>query len=256
MNEQIITELAPRADASALVRKLGSYVLLSEEEIEFLEGMQSNLVKAPGGHTLVEDGADFPATFLVRSGWVQRCKVTPQGNRQILSFSMPGDFIGLHVNFRRTAACAAETIGAVELALIEPARILEIYQRFPILATGLSWSTVREFNILGEHAVSLGRRTARGRIAHLLLELWCRLKLVDRSPDVEPTIPLTQQHLADCMGLSTVHTNRILRQMEREGLIRYGRGVIHFVDFDRLSRAADFDPTFLEAFSVTKSRLS
>ena len=249
MNEQVVMELAAEPDASALVHKLGSYVLLSQEEIDFLEGLQTNVIKAPSGHAVVEDGQEFAATFLVRNGWLMRYKVLRDGRRQILSFSLPGDFIGLHVNFRRTAAYHVEAVSDVELALIEPMRTLDIYSRYPILASGLSWSTVREYNILGEHAVSLGRRTAVGRLAHLFLELSYRLRLLDQGSNIMPSIPLTQQLLADALGLSTVHTNRAMRRLAQDGLISYGRKSIELRNIDGLVEIADFEPGFLEAFA-------
>lgn len=238
--------------SSALVRKLGRMVLLSTAEVTFLEGLQANRAKFEKGRELVADGAEYPATFIVRRGWVARQKILEDGRRQILSFALPGDFLGLHVNFRRVAAYDAVALTDTEVALLDPNRVLEIYRDYPILASGLSWATVREFNVLGEQAVRLGRRSAAERMCHLLLELWYRLDLVDEAGERSLEFPLTQRDASDTLGLSQVHVNRTFRYLKEAGIIDYSRGTVAIRSFDKLKAIAAFEPEYLAPFQLRK----
>ena len=245
-----MTGLRPDETRSALVRKLGAMVLLTEEEIEFIEGLQNNVMQLPRGEVFIADGEPFTASFVIRSGWAVRYCELSDGRRQILSFALPGDFLGLHVNFRRRANYAAMTLGEAEIAAIEPTRLLEVSQRFPILSAGLSWSTAREFSILGDQAIRLGRMTSFERLGHLLLELWHRLELVGMNRGPAFDFPVTQQVLADTLGLSIVHLNRQLKRLSREGLIEYNRNSVRLLDIPRLEALTEFNPDRLDRFAV------
>ena len=152
--------------ASALVRRLGRSVLLTSEEVDYLETMQVNQASIDKGDEFLQDGEPMRLTFLIRSGWVMRYRITAGGRRLIIGISLPGDFIGLHVNFKNSSIYSAAALTDASLALIEPVRIIEIHRRFPVLASGLDWMTVRHANILSEHKVSLGARSAAQRILH------------------------------------------------------------------------------------------
>ena len=173
-----LVQTATGHDPSALIKKLAANVLLSPEETDFLEQLQTNVITLQKDETLIHDDQDLNTCFLIKSGWAIRFAITQAGRRQIIGVSLPGDFLALRVNFVRKAHYTVDALTAMEVAVIEPMRILEIYRQFPVLASGLDWSTVREFNILSEHNVSLGARNATQRIAHFTLELWCRLALV------------------------------------------------------------------------------
>lgn len=236
------------SEASAISRKLGGLILLSATEVEFLESIQNNRVRIEKGDTFVQEGSEFLATFIIRSGWVARERNIGDGRRQIISLALPGDFIGLHVNFKRQAAYDAKAMTDVEAALIEPSRVLEIHQQYPVLASGLSWSTVREYNILGEQAVRLGRKSATERLSHLILELYHRLDLVGLAGPESITFPLTQDDVADALGLSSVHANRTFKELKKRGLIEYSRDDIELIDIEKLKSLAGFNPAFLSGF--------
>ena len=247
---KIITDLRPSPEACAIARKLGAMTLLSDEEIEFLEGLHSNKIKVPKGVDFIVDGHDFNATFIVSKGWAVRYALTQTGRRQILSFALPGDILGLHVNFRRTATYSAAAMTDLELAVVEPLRMIEISQKFPVLAAGLSWCTAREFAILGDQAVRLGRLTARERIGHLILELWHRLRLVGLNDNEWMPFPMTQNDLADTLGLSVVHVNRQLQQLRGSGLIQMERNRVRISALEKLIDESHFEPQHLAAFKI------
>lgn len=236
-------------DASPLVRRLGRSVLLTSEEVDYLETMQVNQASVGKGDEFIHDGETLRVTFLIRRGWVIRYRITPAGRRLIIGVSLPGDFIGLHVNFSHSAIYSAAALTNTSLALIEPIRILEIHRRFPVLASGLDWVSVRHSNILAEHKVSLGARTAAQRILHFLLELWIRLEQVGLATAKGFELQLTQEQIGDCMGLSTVHVNRSLSRLGKENLLKIEKGVVTFPQVSRSIGFADFDERFLMEFA-------
>lgn len=236
--------------ASPLVSRLARSVLLTEEEVDYLESMQVNTVDLAKGDEFVRHGEDMRVTFLVRDGWVIRYKITAAGRRQIIGVSLPGDFIGLHINFSRSSIYNAMALTQTSLAMIEPVRILEIHRRFPVLASGLDWMTVRSANILSEHNVSLGARPAAQRILHFMLELWTRLASVGHAATDGFKLKLSQEQIADCMGLSSVHANRSLRRLVRENLIAIESGNLRFPRWRAAVEFADFDDRYLQAFAM------
>jgi CRP-like cAMP-binding protein len=243
---------AASAAMSAAVQRLASNVLLNEAEVEFFEQLQVNRIAMPRGEEFVRDGEDFNASFLIRKGWAIKYKFTKAGRRQIIGVCLPGDFIGLHVNFQRRSIYSVAALTEMEVAVIEPIRILEVYQKYPVLASGLDWMTVRNFNILSEHNVSLGARPAGQRILHFILELWCRLMVIDGASEDGFKLLMTQEQVADTMGLSLVHTNKNLRKLQKEGLIRVENGFVSFPDKKRAIEYADFDERFLEQFQTRR----
>jgi CRP/FNR family transcriptional regulator len=237
-------------DASPLVRRLGRSVLLTSEEVDYLETMQVNQAAVGKGDEFIHDGEPLRVTFLVRRGWVIRYRITPAGRRLIIGVSLPGDFIGLHVNFSHSSIFSAAALTNSSLALIEPVRILEIHRRFPVLASGLDWMSMRHANILAEHKISLGARTAAQRILHFLLELWIRLEQVGLANDKGFELELTQEQIGDCMGLSTVHVNRSLSRLSKEKLLKIEKGAVTFPEVSRSISFADFDERFLMEFAT------
>jgi CRP/FNR family transcriptional regulator len=243
-------------NASPLVRRLGRSVLLTSEEVDYLETMQVNQASIGKGDEFIHDGEPLRVTFLVRRGWVIRYRITPAGRRIIIGVSLPGDFIGLHVNFNHSAIFSAAGLTDTSLALIEPVRILEIHRRFPVLASGLDWMSVRHSNILSEHKVSLGARTAAQRILHFLLELWVRLEQVGLANGKGYELELTQEQIGDCMGLSTVHVNRSLSRLSKENLVRLDKGTVTFPQVSRSVSFADFDDRFLMEFETREEGMA
>lgn len=242
--------MQPPAASSALVRKLGSLCLMSEDEIQFLEGLQNNTIDVEAGYDFIVEGDDRKTTFIVVEGWAIRYTGLTDGRRQILSYALPGDILGLHINFNAQATYSAAAMNNLRLAAVDPRRVIEVYQKFPILASGLSWCTAREFAILGDQAMRLGRLPAKSRLAHLLLELWHRLELIGDNDGKWLEMPMTQSDLADTLGLSLVHTNRSLRDLRQSGLITMSRDFIKLENIDALVKMAEFNPDHLAEFSI------
>lgn len=240
----------PPTAATALVRKLGALCLMSDEEIAFMEGLQNHIVDIDKGTDFIEEGEDLRATCVIMEGWAIRYQLLDDGRRQILSYALPGDIIGLHINFRAKAAYSAAALTPLKIATVDPRRMLEISQKFPIIASGLSWCTAREFAILGDQAVRLGRLSASQRLAHLLLELWHRQDLIGEAEGDWVEMPMTQADLADTLGLSLVHTNRSLKKLKADNLITVSAESVRLNDVPALTEMAQFNPGHLAEFSI------
>lgn len=240
--DQSTLRLSVMQSNSALVRKLGTMTLLSKEEAAVLESLQSNIVRLKRGDVFISDGGSLSATFVLRAGWAARSLKTKSGRRQIISVALPGDILGLHASFRRTATYTAEALSELELSAVDPIQFLDVSRRFPLIAAGLSWFTAREFTILGDQTLRLGRLSAHQRIAHFLAEIYSRLEKIEEVEDGLLTIPMTQTDLADTLGLSHIHTNRELRKLRENGLIEVqGRRAVRILDIERLCDVGMFD---------------
>jgi len=229
-----------------LTRKLSVFVALSEEELAVLERLQECRHSFVVGRDMVHQGQSNQAAYILSSGWVCSYKIQADGTRQIVDFQVPGDFLGLRSVLLRTSDHGFEPIVDIEAAEVMTSDLLEAFAQAPRLATAILWAASRDEAMVVEHLVGIGRRDANARMAHFLLELGSRLALVDMGSKKGYDCPLTQYHLADVLGLSAVHVNRVLRQLRENGLLTFRDGHVTFQNYDGLVELAEFDPAYLD----------
>ena len=198
------------------------------------------------GVDMVHQGQVDQSAYILAKGWVCSYKLLPNGNRQIVDFQIPGDFLGLRSVLFRTADHNIEPVTMVEASEVIITDLLDAFATTPRLATAVLWAASRDEAMVVEHLVGIGRRNALERIAHYLLEFGARLKLVGLGTTDGYACPLSQFMLADALGLSAVHVNRILRQLREQGLLTFHRGRVTIHDFEGLVTLADFDKTYLD----------
>lgn len=241
-----------RAAASAIgdhvLRKLGVFVHLDGAHLAVLDDLLSDAVEVDGLQDIVTEGESCNHLFLLTQGWAVRYKLLSDGRRQILGFVIPGDFFGLRATLFDVADDTVQTLTDCRICRIPTENFVSILQKYPELGMAIVWSIVREYSVLAEHLVSLGRRSAYERTAHLLMELLNRLQLVRLAGEKDFEMPLTQELLADALGLSIVHVNRTLRRLRQQGLIRLNSQTrwITIDQPDDLAEAADFNPDYLD----------
>ena len=233
-------------ETSPLTRKLSAFVTLSEIELGVLERLYQRRRSFAAGRDLVHQGQSEQAAYILSAGWVCSYKIQPDGTRQIVDFQIPGDFLGLRSVLLRTSDHSFEPITDIEASEVMASDLLEAFADTPRLATAILWAVSRDEATVVEHLVGLGRRDADARMAHFLLELGARLALVGVGSREGYHCPLTQYHLADALGLSPVHVNRVLRQLREKGLVTFRGGRVTFNDRSRLVELADFDPAYLD----------
>ena len=202
--------------------------------------------KFPAGRDLFHQGQTDQAAYLLAQGWAHSYKILPNGDRQIVDFQIPGDFLGLRSVLFRVADHNVAPITPVEASEVMPADLLETFSHAPRLATAVLWAASRDEAMVVEHLVGMGRRNAAERTAHFLLELNARLSLVEMADMNGYACPLSQYHLADALGLSAVHINRVLRELRDNGMVTFQNSRVTFNDFDRLVEFADFDREYLD----------
>ena len=200
----------------------------------------------PRGSDIVSEGRPHIRGYVILDGWAAPYKTLPDGRRQILSFLMPGDIIGLFASISPICTASVVTLSDVEVASFNPEDVVTATGRSPRLGVALGWAAAREQEILAEHLVNVGRRSAMERVAHLFLEFWARLRVRGLTTGGEHfSVPVTQTIVADTLGLSVVHVNRTLRQLSKQGIMESNRDKVVIHDIDRLQDIAGFNEDFL-----------
>jgi CRP-like cAMP-binding protein len=232
---------------SVLARKLNTFIALSPDELRCLSALQANALKVKRGQQLTQEGQSGHKAFVLQSGWACSYKLLADGGRQIISFPIAGDIVGLRSVLLRTAdhSFSALTDGVVHA--VEAANILKCMTEFPRLGAALLWSASRDEAMVVEHLVNIGRRNALERTAHFFMELAERLSLIGLASETEFKCPLTQFVLADALGLTAIHTNRVMRQLRERNLLSMRRGTVIIHDPSGLRRLAGFQGGYLNA---------
>lgn len=227
-------------------RKLGAFVALSNHELDLLDQLHSRRKAFPPGRDIIYEGQVDRCAYILASGWASSYKLLPGGTRQIVDFQIPGDFLGLRSVLFRTADHNIEPITPVTASEVQATDLITAFETAPRLAAAVLWAASRDEAMVVEHLVGLGRRDAKQRTAHSLLELGARLKLVGLATKEGYACPLTQYMLADALGLSAVHVNRVLRELRDDGLVTFQQGKVTFDDFEGLVTFAEFDRHYLD----------
>ncbi|SDH76900.1 Crp/Fnr family transcriptional regulator [Roseospirillum parvum] len=233
------------ASESPLARKLGSFMPLMPDELRCVAELESTRRSVAPRTEIVYEGQKDHAAWLLLDGWANSYKLVPDGGRQIIGFPIPGDFMGLRSILLRTSDHSFESLTDAVISEVSQQRITQIFEDLPRLATAIMWGTSRDEAMVVEHLVSIGRRSAIERTAHFFLELGQRLALIGRVTSNGFACPLNQYVLADALGLSAIHVNRILRQLRERGLITLKAQQVIILDLAGLEDLAGFDSGYL-----------
>jgi CRP-like cAMP-binding protein len=233
-----------------IINKLLHYMTLAERELAMLESFAREPRTFGPGTKLLDPREPYTSGFLIHDGWALRFRDLPDGRRQIINFLLPGDAFGLGALVLSRPDHMVAAITPVTISPIAPEALTTMMREQPRLAAAFLWSAAQEEAVLREHIVSIGRRTAYERVAHLLLELMNRLQQVGQANGESFALPLTQPLLADALGLSVVHVNRTLRRLQHDGLISIQARRVAILDGEALQRAADFHLGYLHVPTV------
>ena len=180
------------APESALVRKLTRFVTLGGSELAALAELEAGVAAVAAGTELVHERQAGHHAFILQEGWACAYKLVPDGGRQVIDFSIPGDFMGLRSVLLRTSDHSFSALTDVVVAEVSARQMLDGFQRQPRLAAAVLWAASRDEAMVVEHLVGIGRRSALVRTAHLLVELGQRLELVGLGSDAGYACPLSQ----------------------------------------------------------------
>jgi CRP/FNR family transcriptional regulator, anaerobic regulatory protein len=191
------------------------------------------------GDHLYRQGEHVGEVYNLLDGWVLLTQLLPDGRRQIVEILLPGAFFGWQPDLQEPMPHSAVCATAVSVCVFPRRRLAELFLDHNELALRALTLCARDRLALHDHLTSLGRRTARERIAHLLVELDRRVQA--RRPGAVTSIPLTQMQIGDALGLSEVHVNRTLQSFRAAGLVSLGRGTLRVVKPHRLDVIAGAD---------------
>ncbi len=232
--------MAEVACSACPLRQLPLFLGSVPDDVAVVQSLKQREMRLGPGAMLIQEGQNDARLFTLREGWAFRFKTLSDGRRQILGFLLPGDFIGVQQKMSDVAAHGVATLTDALFCVFQRDSLWELHRRSPKLGFDITWLTAHEESAVDDALLSVGRRNAEERIAALLIVLFKRAASLqlDHGASGVP-FPLTQQHLADSLGLSLVHTNKTLRKLERLGLHRIDNGRLHLLNGKALARLAD-----------------
>ena len=227
------------------VTKLGKLAAFSDEAIAALSEATANAQPFDARHDLIREG-DKPGPLLViLEGWACRYKILPKGTRQMLAFLMPGDCCDLHIDLLAEMDHGIQTITPCVVAKIERHTIDEIFVEHPSIMKAMYLSQLIDEGTLRAWITSIGRRSSIERVAHLMCELYLRARNIGHHIDEPLVLPLSQVVLADALGMTTVHINRVIKQLRLAGAMTVSRGSLVINSPEVLVDIAGFDANYL-----------
>jgi CRP-like cAMP-binding protein len=235
----------PAPLSNSLITKLTTSNHLNGDDIRSLITLPIQ-IRTFGAHQAIMREGDSPdACCLVGEGFAFRSKTSGDGERQILSLHIPGEIPDLQSLHLEVMDHDLTTLTSCTVGFISHAVLLKLNIDRPNIAAALWRETLIDASIFREWILNVGRREGVVRMAHLLCELQYRLEAISRSQDGTFELPISQSELGDCLGLSTVHANRVLKMLREEGLIQIERGIFHLLNRPGLEDRGDFDSRYL-----------
>jgi len=225
-----VTAISISSDLHPALRRLASMVDLDDSDRMALRNAaaRERTIKARG--EVLQEGKPIRERLLVLSGWAARVRILQDGRRQIINFTLPGDLIG---NCSHANPLASSTIAALTPLTV---CALPDAATSPALCEAYAMSAATEEAYLLAQIVRLGRMTASERVEDLLLELMERLELTGLARNGHYAMPITQETMADALGLTSVHVNRMLQRSKQAKRLRWARGTMEIAAVAEMRR--------------------
>jgi CRP-like cAMP-binding protein len=228
-----------------MVRKFATRAPLDELDQSALLNLPYQIKSIELGRYIAREGDCPPGATLILSGFAIRHKVTVEGTRQILSVHIPGDFVDLEGALLKVADHNVQALTRCEVAVVPREAIIELIDAHPRVGRAMWVDTLIDGSVFREWVVNVGRRSARAAMAHLLCEFAQRLESAGLAEEYAYELPMSQEQLADALGITPVHVNRTLREFDREGLIQRERRFIRIPDWEKLRQIGGFNELYL-----------
>jgi CRP-like cAMP-binding protein len=228
------------------LRKTDAFTPVEREALAFIEAFRSSTAAVSAGGTVIYEQRPNGKLFTLYSGWAFRYKTLSDGRRQILNFLLPGDFIGLQQEFADGAMHGIEAVTDARLCVFARDGLWDLFRNYPGLGYDITWLSAREEGFVDDNLLTAGRRNATERVAMLLMHLYRRLERLGLAQEEADgrggwvEFPINQQHIADTLGLSLVHTNKTMRKLQRLGLHEIQDGRLRLLNTKALERIADY----------------
>lgn len=224
------------------LRSMSLFLPHTRDELALVQFLKRREMALQEGDTLIHEGQKDTRLFTLLEGWAYRFKTLSDGRRQILNFLLAGDFIGVQQKLRGQAAHGVVMLTAARLCVFDRDALWELHRNQPTMGFNVTWLTAHEESLVDDNLLSIGRRSAEERVATALILLYKRAAALGghaEEPGQGVVFPLTQQHLADALGMSLAHTNKTLRKLQRRDLFRIADGRLYLIDPKALAQLAD-----------------
>jgi CRP-like cAMP-binding protein len=248
--------MSPPDILEQMLRKFERRAELDDGDRRALTELPYELRTIEPGRYVAREGDNAVHASLMVSGLSYRHKVTVEGARQILSVHIPGDFVDLENCLLKTADHNVQALNTCEVALIPRQAIIDLIDNHARVARAMWIDTLIDASIFREWIVNVGRRDARSGLCHLLCEFARRLDAAGMAQSDGYELPMTQEQLADALGLTPVHVNRVLKDLDREGLIQRERRYLRIPNWEKLRKAAGFSELYLHLDQVGAMNIS
>lgn len=225
------------------IRQRPCFREFTPEELAFVQSFKVNELVFEKGETILVEGTKTAHLYTVLSGWSFRYKLLEDGNRQILNYALPGDFIGLQGSVFENLEHSVECLTRVRACVFPRDKLWHLYSSYPDLAFDVTWLASREESIIGEFLANVGQRRAQARVAYFLLHLFYHVRQSGLAEGDACFFPLTQQHLSDTLGLSLVHTNKTLKRLYDLGTFEWSAQKLRILNEERLIEIAGQQPS-------------
>lgn len=236
-----------------LITKFSTRVDLTDEDRSAIAAMPFKLRTIDQSTYMLREGQQPQRCAFIIDGFAYRQKLTPNGEREIVSILMPGDFIDLQNLFLEESDHDVQALTRITVAEITIPILRELVATRPAIGTALWIDALIEASIHREWLLNIGRRNAKMRLAHLLCEFSARLRASSMAHDDGGyELPMTQEQLGDALGLTPVHVNRVLKSLETDGLITRRKRQIGVSDWRALRDAAEFNERYLHLEQVRR----
>lgn len=243
MNLTLPPDQCPPSCHECRLRKTGAFTAVKPQVLDFIESFRTNTMVVEAGGALVRENQTNAKLFTLYSGWAFRYKTLSDGRRQILNFLLPGDLVGLQQEFGEVSTHGIEALTDCSLCVFQNDSLWALFREHPRLGYDITWLSAHEESHVDDNLLTTGRRNATERVAMLLMHLYRRLERIGLVEDGTVAFPLNQQHIADALGLSLVHTNKTLRRLSLLGLHELKNGRLRLLNTRALARIAEYYDT-------------
>jgi CRP-like cAMP-binding protein len=231
-------------------RKFQTRAPLDEADRQAFYKLSSEVRQVDANRYIVREGDRPPGATLIIRGLAFRHKLTVEGARQILSVHIPGDFVDLEGSLLKVADHNVQALTPCEVAVVPHDEIVRLVETHPRIGHAMWIDTLIDGSIYREWIVNVGRRDSRSGMCHLLCEFARRLEAAGLADAAGYELPMTQEQLADALGITPVHVNRILRELDREGLIVRNKRFVRVPSWEALRRVGGFNELYLHLNQV------